>query len=189
MTVVPPVTSPVLPVLTRRRFALGATAVAMTLAASGCGVLGGSDSPDQQEQDVEPRVDPLIALAAAARADAAAATQLATTVPEQAVVLSTVSADRTAHAEAIEAEVTRAAGPTPATPQSGATSTTQPATTSAAGSTAPATPGPATVAELKTELQAHERAAAELARTEPAYRAGLLGSVAAACASHQAVLA
>lgn len=56
---------------------------------------------------------------------------------------------------------------------------------------APVTPpatAPPTAAALRSSLQSSQTIAADLARTVPPYRAGLLGSVAAACAAEQAVL-
>jgi len=147
---------------------LGAAALLLTAGAGGCGLLGSTTPP------APPQPDALLPLAAAARADAALARSLATLVPQQAGAMQTVSAERSAHADALVVEIVRAAGP-PSPPPS-------PSPTPAPGPPQP------TLGDLRTSLQRNQAAAAELARTSPAYRAGLLGSVAAACAAEVAVL-
>ncbi len=159
-------------VLSRRRVLLGGVALVI----SGCSVFG-----EQQTNRSTPEVptpDPLLAVSAAARADAAVATQLAATSALQAVVLQSIAAERTAHAQALDAEITRAAGSSAPSP-----------------TPAPAVPAPVvaptaapTVASLRAGLQEHQRAAAGLAYTVAPYRAGLLGSIAAACATQLAAL-
>ena len=164
-------------VLSRRRVLLGGVAVVI----SGCGVFGEAQTDRPTPEVATP--DPLLAVSAAARSDAAVATQLAATNPPQAVVLQNIAAERTAHAQALDAEITRAAG-------------TRAAGTSAPSPTpAPAVPAPVvapnaapTVAVLRAGLQEHQRAAAGLAYTVAPYRAGLLGSIAAACATQLVVL-
>ncbi len=166
-----------------------------------------AQAPPAPPQVVVPP-DPLVVLAVAARADAAAAASAAPTTPAKAVVLATVAAERRAHADALDAEIARAAGsvdgtpltpPPPATTPAAATppgstpaAATPPGSTPAAAppaaSTPPVTP-PATLAQVVAALTANQRTAAAAAIGAPPYRAGLLGSVAAACAAELAVLA
>ncbi|MGZ4523541.1 MAG: hypothetical protein ACXVXO_09010 [Mycobacteriaceae bacterium] len=166
------------PVINRRRILFGATALVMMAVGTGCGFFSGEQKT--VEPSDTPAEDPLLPIADAARTDAAMATQVASSSPAQAVQLAIIAADRTAHATALDAEIARAAG-------KGANS---PSPVSASASAAPSTavaPAP-TVEGLRTRLQHNQSAAADLARTVPAYRAGLLGSVAAACAAELAVL-
>lgn len=164
-------------VLSRRHVLLGGAA----LLVSGCSVFG--DRQANQSAPEVPGPDPLLPLSAAATADAALATQLAAISPAQAVALQQIAAERSAHAQALEAEITRAAG------SSGAPPTPLPASFSLTPGPirAPSIPAPA-IPALQLGLRDNQRIAAELARTVVPYRAGLLGSVAAACAAQLAVL-
>jgi hypothetical protein len=120
-----------------------------------------------------PPPDPLADLAAQARADAALATEVATAAPGLAAAATEIAAARTAHAEALQAEVDRARPPASSTkPKPPATPPT------------PADPG----AALVDALTSAEQKAAELVPSVPRHRAGLLGSVAAGCASLKVVL-
>jgi hypothetical protein len=121
-----------------------------------------------------PPPDPLAALAAQARTDAAAATAIAQSAPELATFAGEVAKARTAHATVLQAEVDRERPPR-------GSSTAPPAPTP------PAAPG--TKATLVEALKAAEKKAAELVPAVSRYRAGLLGSVAAGCASLREVLA
>jgi hypothetical protein len=121
-----------------------------------------------------PPPDPLAALAASARADAELANAVAAAVPALAAQAGAVAAARTEHAEALQREVDRERPPR----SSAAPSSTAPPTL-------PADPAAAMVSAL-TEA---EQAAAALVGSVPRYRAGLLGSVAAGCASLREVLA
>lgn len=124
------------------------------------------------DADTVPPVDPLIAHAELARGDAAAATAAIAVLADRAPALQLVAAERTAHAEALTKEVDRAAG----------TSTT-------AVPTSPAAPAdPPTLDAVRGRLGDSQRRAADLARTLSDYRAGLLGSISAACAVHAAVV-
>ncbi|MBJ7399300.1 hypothetical protein [Mycolicibacterium sp.] len=122
-----------------------------------------------------PEPDPLEAELSAARADselAAAAAKAAP--PEIAPALIEVSAERTRHANALVEELSRAAGkPTP-TPW---------AETTSASVTAQSTPPapPPTLKDVVAALRRSGENAAKLAPQLSGYRAGLLGSIAAAC--------
>ena len=113
--------------------------------------------------------------------DAAAATAAMAVDPAAAPALQVVAAERTDHANALQAEVARAAGKYPdgSIPEPDA-STTSTAT--------PAPSPPPDVNAVKADLAQSQRAASDLARTLSGYRAGLLGSISAACAVHQVVL-
>jgi hypothetical protein len=121
-----------------------------------------------------PPPDPLAALAEQARVDAAAATALAQSAPDLAALAGEVAKARTTHAQALQTEVDRERPPRSSTPA--------PPTT-----TAPATP--ATKATLVEALRTAEQKAGELVPAVSRYRAALLGSVAAGCASLREVLA
>ncbi|NLU81483.1 hypothetical protein HCA44_01650 [Rhodococcus sp. HNM0569] len=126
--------------------------------------------------DDEPApLDPLIEQESRARDDAAAASAAIALAPDRTAALSAVSAQRTAHAEALRREIDRAAG---VTPDPNAPATTTPV--------APA--APLGVDELRTRLSESLRSASALATSESGYRAGLLASVSASCRSHVEVL-
>lgn len=121
------------------------------------------------EPPAPPPPDPLSALAAQARADAALAQTLAT-VPGSAEIAKA----RDTHARLLQAEVDRERPPL--------SSTAPPAPTS------PPTP-PDPLAALKTSLDDAVRDASAVVAKLPTYRAGLVGSVAAGCASLRELLA
>ena len=125
-----------------------------------------------QESISGPALDTLTAQLRAARTDAADAAAAATVVADYAAALGVVAAQRTEHAEALDTEIARATG--------ASTDTSAAATTTMTTTTAPATPPPdlATVREM---LTSSARSAADAARNESGYRAGLLGSISAAC--------
>ncbi|WP_072810898.1 conserved transmembrane alanine RICH protein [Rhodococcus zopfii] len=160
-------TRPHLPLVSRRTLLRWAGAALGS--AGGFTVAGCAASPDE---DTEP--DPLIAQAQRARTDAALAGALVAVAPERADALATIGAERTTHAAALDAEVARLVGGTPTSP---------------ASSTAAPPPVEAPSVELLRErLTRSQRDAADLARTLRGYRAGLLASVSAACATETVVL-
>lgn len=94
--------------------------------------------------------------------------------PPIAPALLEVAAERARHASALVEEIARAAGtPLP----------TEPATSSSAPSATPSTAmsEPPSVADVTRALRASAESAARLAPTLSGYRAGLVGSIAAAC--------
>jgi hypothetical protein len=124
-----------------------------------------------------PPPDPLAELAARARADAVLAEAVAGSVPALAGAAGTMAQVRSEHALALQREVDRERPPVSSAPR--------PET-----SAPPAPPAPdAAKAALLAALTAAEGRIAELIGTVPRYRAGLLGSVAAGCASLREVLA
>jgi hypothetical protein len=118
----------------------------------------------------EPRVDPLVALADQARADAALAAAAVAAQPDLAARLEPLRVARTEHAAALDAEIARQ---DPDAPPPGPVPTPGP---------------PVTLATLREALQASGRSAGEVALDVPAERVGLVASVAACCAAYAAVL-
>ena len=111
--------------------------------------------------------DTLLAPLAQARADAALATAAAAALPALAAALTQIATEREAHARALADEIGRVAG----TALSSTTTTT----------TTAAEPSPPTRRDVVAALRSSAEAAADLAVDQSGYRAGLLGSIAAAC--------
>ncbi|WP_254125739.1 ferritin-like domain-containing protein [Amycolatopsis sp. CA-230715] len=109
--------------------------------------------------------DPLVPLAEQAKADAAAADEAAKAAPEQAALAQQVAAARRAHATALQSEIDRQNQPK-------------------GGPGAIGQNGKG-LAGLKQRLAVSRRQAADLVPGLPAYRAGLVASVAAGCAALQ----
>lgn len=146
----------------RRRDVLVGGAVMALLAA--CGPPP-PPAPDPLEEQLRSAVDDA--------ALATAATAAGVSVP----ALTTIAAQRSAHAQALAAEIDRAAGRAAAT-----TSTSPPTTVGSAP--------PAAVSDVVQALRTSAEGAATLAAGSSGYRAGLLGSIAAACtAAHSVALA
>jgi len=140
--------------------------------------------------DRHDRPDPLLALADAARADAALAAAVIAADPTVAARIDPLRAARTEHAAALDAEIVRVGGvPSTATPSTApAVGTTGPS--APADATGTAAPAPAaTVARMREAVAASQRGAAGLVPDLPAERVGLVASVAACCATYAAVLA
>lgn len=122
--------------------------------------------------------DPLIALADAARADAALVAAAVAAAPGLADRLTPLRSARTEHATALDSEVARLAPG--GIPTRSATPTPTPAPA--------ATTGPATQATVQAAVLASAKAAAAATLTLPAGRVGLVASVAACCATYASVL-
>jgi hypothetical protein len=152
-----------------RTGALATIAISLAPAAASC-----TDPPPP------PPPDPLAELAARARTDAAAARSIASAVPDLAPRATQVATARGEHALALQREVDRERPPRTST-------SSAPSTSAAPGPADPADPGTARTTLLDA-LVAAERQAAELVTVVPRYRAGLLGSVAASCASLREVI-
>ena len=152
----------VAPSLIRRRVLAGAGRGVLALAFVGTAAAACGSKPSGP--------DPLEAELSAARSDselAAAAAKAA--APTMVPALIEVSAERARHATAIIEELSRAAGkPTP-TPGAETTSPT---------ASAPPLPS---LGDVVTALRRSADNAAKLAPTLTGYRAGLMGSIAAAC--------
>jgi hypothetical protein len=153
--------------LSRRRVLAGGIAVAVFgIAAPAC------SSPPPP-----PAVDELEAQLSLARHDSELAKAAAVGAPQQiGTALTEVAAERTKHAQALTTEIARLAVNPTSTPAQATTTTT----TNAA---APPPPLVDVVRSLKTSADS----AGELASTSSGYRAGLLGSIAAACTASYSV--
>lgn len=149
----------------RRLLRLAALAPATAVVVTGC---------DTQKR-AEP--DPLLALATAARSDAALAQAIARNHSGLSDKASAVAIARTEHARALQREIDRVNPPAPDTPPP----------------PPPAQPAPPSPGDAKTVLseaiRTAQRQASGLVPAAPNYRAGLLGSVSASCASLLEVLA
>jgi hypothetical protein len=138
-------------------------ALLVSSGACGTGLLGPAPPPD-----------PLVALADAARADAALAAGAAAADPALAPQIGPLRDARLEHVDALDAEVVRAGGAVPAA-----------VTPTPSAARAPA----ATLVALRDAVGASHRAAAQLVVDLPAHRVGLVASVAACCATYASVLA
>lgn len=167
---------PVPPAALTRRRVLGLAAGALLVGACAPAVTAAPGAAPGEP-------DPLLALVSAARDDAARATATATALPASADALALVASVRTSHADALAAEVDRAAGgPTTTAPSDAAA----PSGTASPSPAAPAAWG--SLDEARAALALAAGTAGALAVDAPAYRAGLLGSVAAACTAAPGVL-
>lgn len=146
-----------------RRRVLAALALAPVALGGLAGCAVGADDSDGP--------DPLIALADAARADAALAAALVADAPELAERVDPLVAARTEHTAALDAEVARL---DPARPVTAPSSTP--------------TPGDLSLEGLRSALEASGAEAAAVALELPVERVGLVASVSACCATYAAVL-
>ncbi|GAA3042106.1 hypothetical protein [Actinokineospora globicatena] len=156
------------PPLTRR---------ALLLATAAAGLAACTPAPA-----APPPPDPLAALAARARSDAALANAIATAVPALAAPAALVAKSRGEHAELLQREVDRERPPKPSSSGASAAPTT---------TQAPSAPTDqaAAVKALTDGLTSAQREAIDVVAGVPRYRAGMVGSVAAGCASLVEVLA
>lgn len=134
-----------------------------------------------------PAPDPLEAELESARADSALAAAAARAAPREiAPALSVVADERARHATALVEELARAAGkPTPTETPAAAPETKDSEATDSAATAAPAPPP--TLADVIAALRRSAESAARLAPTLSGYRAGLVGSIAAACTTSYTV--
>ena len=157
------------PAITRRRVlcaaALGLAAPALLGGLGGCAF--GSDP------------DPLLALAATARADGALIDTAARTFAQLAGRLTPAVAARREHAAALDTEIARL--------DSNYTAPSAPPSDSPAAPRADAGPDAALTAVLQA-LASSARQAADVVGSLPGHRAGLVGSIAACCGGYRAVL-
>ncbi|MGH3723037.1 MAG: hypothetical protein ACRDUS_02775 [Mycobacterium sp.] len=144
--------------LSRRAVLIGGAALGVTVVAAAC----------QQTPDTKPEVDDLLSQIALAQRDAATATAAAGANAQLAPALTAVAAIRRAHVSALITELNR-------TP--GATTTTRASSTTTAAAPAPQ------LDQVKAQLKESSRSAMDLAIKDSGYRAGLLASISAACAS------
>ena len=143
--------------------------------------------------------DPLVALADAARADAALAAAAVAADPGLSARIEPLRAARAEHAAALDAEVVRvggapgAAAPTSvgpaAAPAAPPTGSAQAPGTAGTSPSASVTARVVTLAQVRDAVAASQRGAADLVPGLPAERVGLVASVAACCAAYAEVLA
>ncbi|MCM6774062.1 hypothetical protein NDR87_11320 [Nocardia sp. CDC159] len=159
------------PSLNRRsmlRIAGGSVLAAGALSAAAC------------SQEAPPEPDILLAQEQSARTDAVWARAAAAVAPQRTAALTLIANQRTEHADALRAEIDRALGVygDGTKPRSGTPPVAEP----------PALAPPPTLAALRDQLTRSQRSAADLAATLSGYRAGLLASISACCATHAGVL-
>jgi hypothetical protein len=177
---VPSPTAPRPTFIGRRDFLVGAGRAAAGIAfvaitASACG------------EPAPPPVDPLAAQLDLATADAAMArAATATAVSDTVNALTQVASERAEHARALAADIARAAGRPAPTDTSSVVSPALSTTTAtaAAGTTSPPPPS---VKDVVAALRRSAESAAQLAPTLSGYRAGLMGSITAACTTSYTV--
>ena len=137
--------------------------------------------------------DPLEEQVQAARRDSELAAAAAKAAPPALVpALNEIAAERNRHAIALIEEVSRAAGkPTPTETASGEASGAAAGGSASASASASAAPGPPppppSVADVSAALRRSADGAGALVPTLSGYRAGLLGSIAAACTAAHTV--
>jgi hypothetical protein len=149
----------------------------MTLLLAGPATVSGCTLARPPEQP-----DPLESPARRAEADAALAQAVSRTHPALAAMASALAADRMAHATMLHAELRRVR------PEPAAGTTTTAATPTPIMSP-PINPDPTSArATLTQTVRAAQYEAAGLVLTLPGYRAALLASVTACCATHAALL-
>jgi hypothetical protein len=165
-----------LPPVSRRRVLQGVAALALLApAATACG----KPAP-------RPDVDALVAQLQRAHADNQLAAAAATGAPPQiAAALTTVAAERAAHAQALSDELTRMVGESSTGWSTSASAVSSPQTTTTTTSGPP--PKPPNQKDVVATLKQSADGAAQLAAQESGYRAGLLGSIAAACTAASTV--
>lgn len=163
---------PVSPCLDRRSVLRSAGGGAIALVALGAASACSDKTP--------PAPDVLVTQEVSARTDAVWAKAAIATAPEHTAALTTVAAQRTQHADALRAEIDRATGVygDGTKPRSASPPVTEPV--------APAPPPD--LATVRTRLTESQHSAAALAATLSGYRAGLLGSISACCATHVTVV-
>ncbi|MEV6275971.1 hypothetical protein [Nocardia sp. NPDC051832] len=136
--------------------------------------------------------DPLAAQVTSAKADAAAATAAIALAPQKQNALNAIAAERTAHAEALQTEIDRVIGVygDGTTPVPRTRSATTPGATAPGGPTGTQVPPttPPTLDQLRDQIARSQHSAADLARALSGYRAGLLASISASCATEVGVL-
>lgn len=145
--------------LSRRDLLIGGAALGVAVVAVAC----------QQTPDAKPEVDDLLIQIDLAQRDATSAAAAATANAELAPALTAVAAIRRAHGVALTKELARIPG---------ATTTTPPSST-----TTPPAPPPPQLEQIKTQLKDSSKSAMDLATKQSGYRAGLLASISASCAS------
>jgi hypothetical protein len=159
-----------LPTVSRRRVLVGAAALALLsgTAATSCG----STTPVED-------IDALVGQLERAHGDSRLAGNAAAAAPPKvAAMLTVVAQQRAEHARALTDEITRISGKAPTATSLSAT--TSPSSTPNTTTSVPP-PKPPTASDVIAALEQSSDGASLLATQESGYRAGLLGSIAAAC--------
>lgn len=165
--------SPV-PVVNRRRVLAGGVMLAVL----------GAVTPACGSRPSPPAVDELESQLTLARRDGELATAAAAALPASRTALTEVASERSQHAQALAAEIARVADKSAST-SSEATS----ATSTGPAATNPQAPPPS-LSDVVNALHESADSAAALATRLSGYRAGLLGSISAACtAAYKVALA
>jgi len=164
-----PTVTPVNPVFSRRRVLAGGAALALLgMTGSAC------TSPPRP-----PAVDELESQLKHARHDSELATAAAATADKPvSAALAEVASERAQHAQALATEIARLAVNT----TSSTTATVSPTTTTSAAAALPPS-----LPDVINSLRGSAASASHLAMTSSGYRAGLLGSIAAACTASYSV--
>lgn len=172
-----PRTEPVLrPIISRRRvLAAGAALTVLGMTVSAC-----------SSEPAPPKVDELESQLKLARHDSEQATAAAAAAAQPvSAALTQVASERAQHAQALATEIARLA----VNPTSTSSQTTSPTSTRPPQSGSAAAPPPS-LSDVVNSLRTSAASAGQLATISSGYRAGLLGSIAAACtAAHTVALA
>jgi hypothetical protein len=160
---------PVIPVFSRRQVLAGGAALAVLgMTGSACSSPPAPPAVDELESQLKlARHDSELAAAAAVAA-----------VTSVSAALTEVASERSQHAQALATEIARLA----VNPTSSSSPTTSPTPTTSAAA-AP----PPTLSDVINSLRGSAASASHLAMTSSGYRAGLLGSIAAACTASYSV--
>lgn len=144
------------------------------------------------EDDTVHAPDPLAAHEVLARADAAAAQAAIALAPQYQAALTTIATERGAHADALRTEIDRVIGVygdgTTPVHRTGEVTVPGPDGRPVPASAVQTPTQPLTIAQLRDQLVRSQQSAAGLARSQSGYRAGLLASISAACATEAGVL-
>ncbi|MFC4126638.1 hypothetical protein [Nocardia rhizosphaerae] len=164
-----------------RAFGTGAVAIPVVSALAACA-----------EDDTVHAPDPLAAHEILARADAAAAQAAIALAPQYQDALTTIAAERGAHADALRTEIDRVIGVygdgTTPVHRTGEVMVPAPDGRSVPAAVAETPTQPLTLTQLRDQLIHSQQSAAATARTQSGYRAGLLASISACCATQAGVL-
>ncbi|MBJ7287402.1 hypothetical protein [Williamsia sp.] len=169
--------------ISRRSMLVRTASVTGGLAASGTVLAAcGGDSGISESTRIAEQLAPL---SLAASDDAAAARTLSARNPDRSAALAVIATERQTHATTLNDEIARLAPDLarPSTSAGVAAASAQPsgAPPTSGTSAAPAAPAVTTVEQLRERLTSAASSTGDLAVRMSGYRAGMLGSIAAAC--------
>jgi hypothetical protein len=154
----------------------------MLVGAAALALLGGTFATACGATTPVQEVDALLGQLDRARSDGElAGNAAAAAAPKLSAVLTVVAQQRAAHAQALTDEITRISGEAPAISATSATTSATSAASSTSATPAAPPPKPPTAADVVAALHQSADGAALLATQQSGYRAGLLGSISAAC--------